>query len=68
MIIKVNLKNIPKQGLSTREASRILKITPTTLYHRLKKLRETGVRIPLGSPNHKPPSGGFFVRKICEIR
>lgn len=46
MIIKVNLKNIPKQGLSTREASRILKITPTTLYHRLKKLRETGGESP----------------------
>lgn len=35
-------KNILKQGLSIREASRILKIVPTTIYRRLKKLRETG--------------------------
>lgn len=35
-------KNILKQGLSIREASRILKIVPTTIYRQLKKLRETG--------------------------
>ena len=35
-------KNILKQGLSIREASRILKIVPTTIYRRLKKLREKG--------------------------
>ena len=35
-------KNILKQGLSIRKASRILKIAPTMIYRQLKKLRETG--------------------------
>ena len=35
-------KNILKQGLSIREASRTLKIVLTTIYRWLKNLRETG--------------------------
>ena len=49
-------KNIIKQGLSIREASRILKIAPTTIYRRLKKLKETGdiVHGNIGKQNRKP--------------
>ena len=59
-------KNILKQGLSIREASRILKIAPTTIYRRLKKLRETGdiVHGNTGKQNRKPRTDK---QKIIEL-
>lgn len=49
-------ENILKQGLNIREASRILKIAPMTIYRRVKKLRETGyiVHGNTGKQNSKP--------------
>lgn len=59
-------KNIIKQGLSIREASRILKIAPTTIYRRLKKLKETGdiVHGNIGKQNRKPRTDK---QKIIEL-
>ena len=59
-------KNILKQGLSIREASRILKIAPPTAYRRLKKLRKTGdiVHGNTGKQNRKPRTDK---QKIIEL-